>query len=356
MKIAFNITPLKSAHKERGIGYYAKNLLEGLEKEKDLEIVEFTNLADIKQDVDAMHFPWFDFYFHTLPLKTSFPIVVTIHDVIPLIFKDHYPVGLRGKINFILQKLALNSCKFIITDSLVSKADIVKYLKIDEGKIVVIPLASDPSFKVLNESKLLFIKRKYNLPDKFLLYVGDANFVKNLPFLIDCFKDLAKSSDFADLKLVLIGGIFLKNLEGIDHPELTSLKKVLGMIKNYGLEGKVLRPGRLATEDLVAFYNLATVYVQPSFYEGFGLPVLQAFACGTPVLSSNKGASPEVGGNAALYFDPENKAQFNSLVAEIVQNQSLQKKLSKLGLKQAIKFSWEKTVKETKLVYEKIKS
>src|SRR3989338_7140833 len=116
------------------------------------------------------------------------------------------------------------------------------------------------------------------------------------------------------------------------------------MIKYNNLESKVLRPGRLATADLVAFYNLATVYVQPSFYEGFGLPILQAFACGTPVLSSNRGALPEVGGNAALYFDPENKTQFISLVAETLQNPSLQKKLSKLGLDQAAKFSWEKTV------------
>ena len=356
MKIAFNPTPLKSAHKERGIGYYTKNLLDNLKKDPDLEIIEFTNPADIKKDVDCAHFPWFDLYFHTLPLNTHCPVVVTIHDVIPLIFKEHYPVGLRGKINFILQKLALNRCKRIITDSFVSKADIVKYLKIDESKIVVIPLASDSIFRVLNESKLLLVKRKYNLPDRFLLYVGDANFVKNLPFLIDCFNDLVKLPDFVDLKLILAGGVFLKNVENIDHPELISLKKVLRMIKDYGLEGKVLRPGRLDLEDLVAYYNLAALYIQPSLYEGFGLPVLQAFTCGTPVLSSNKGALPEVGGNAALYFDPGNKTQFNSLVVEALQNKSLRSKLSRLGFIQAAKFSWEKTAQETKLVYAKIKS
>lgn len=356
MKIAFNIIPLKSAHKERGIGYYTRNLLEGLKQETDLEIIEFTSLADIKKDIDCMHFPWFDLYFHTLPLNTHFLTVVTIHDVIPLIFKDRYPVGLRGKINFFLQKLALKRCKRIITDSYASKADIVKYLKIDESKIVVIPLAADQHFKVLNESKLLLVKRKYNLPDRFLLYVGDANFVKNLPFLVDCFNDLVKSSGFVDLKLVLAGGVFLKNVEEIDHPELISLKKVLRMIKDYGLESKVLRPGRLDSEDLVAFYNLATIYVQPSLYEGFGLSVLQAFACGTPAVISERGSLKEVGGGAALYFDPENKVQFNALVAEILQNKSLQNKLSKLGFIQAAKFSWEKTAEQTKLVYAKIKS
>ncbi|MBI2085935.1 glycosyltransferase family 4 protein [Candidatus Daviesbacteria bacterium] len=356
MKIAFNITPLKSIHKERGTGYYTANLLEGLKKEKDLEIIEFSNLADIKGKVDGIHFPWFDFYFHTLPIGKSFPCVVTIHDVIPLLFKNHYPPGLRGKINFLLQKLALKNCRFVITDSLASKRDIVKYLKFKEDKVIVVPLASDEGFKQLNESKLLFFKRKYNLANRFMLYVGDANFVKNLPFLIDCFKDLVKSPDLADLKLVLAGGVFLKNLEGIDHPELDSLKKALGMIKQYNLEDKVLRPGKLETADLVAFYNLATVYAQPSFYEGFGLPILQAFACGTPVLSSNRGALPEVGGAAAIYFDPNNKLQFISQAKEVLANKSLQNKLSRFGLKQAAKFSWEKTVAETRLVYEKIKS
>lgn len=356
MKIAFNITPLKSAHKERGIGYYTKNLLNGLKQETDLEIIEFTNLADIKKDIDCVHFPWFDFYFHTLPLNTYFPTVVTIHDVIPLIFKDHYPAGLRGKINFFLQKMALKRCKGIITDSLVSKSDIVKYFKIDPEKIAIVPLGADSNFKVLQESRLLLMKRKHNLPDRFLLYVGDANFVKNLPFLVDCFHDLVKLPDFVDLKLVLVGGVFLKNVEEIDHPELLSLKQVFGMIKKYGLESKVLRPGKLDSEELVAFYNLAILYIQPSLYEGFGLPVLQAFACGTPAVISERGALKEVGGDAALYFDPENKVQFNSLVVEALQNKSLRNKLSKLGLKQAAKFSWEKTVKETKLVYAKIKS
>lgn len=354
MKIAFNIKPLKSAHKERGIGYYTRNLLEGLKKEADLEIVEFEDLSQVR-NADVVHFSWFDLFFHTMPLSSPLPTVVTVHDVIPLIFKDHYPVGLRGKINFFLQKLALKRCKRIITDSYVSKVDIVKYLKIDESKIAVVPLASDQKFKVLNESKLLFIKRKYNLPDRFLLYVGDANFVKNLPFLIECFNELIAESQFADLKLILVGEVFLKNVESIDHPELESLKKVLRMIKDLGLADKVLRPGRLEVEDLVAFYNLATVYVQPSLYEGFGLPVLEALSCGTPAVISQNGALKEVGGDAPLYFNPENKRQFKTLVAEVLQSKSLQQKLSKLALTQAAKFSWERVAAQTKSVYLEIK-
>lgn len=351
MKIAINTSPLKTAHKGRGIGYYTYNLVNRLKLEQSIQLQEFSEISELK-DVDVVHYPWFDLFFRTLPIKKRFPVVVTIHDVIPLVFPKNYPVGLRGKINFILQKIALGSCKYIITDSDKSKEDIIKHLNVEEKKIAVIPLAADPTFKVLkNDTKLLCVKEKYRLPDRFLLYVGDANWIKNLPFLIEGFKHLLKFPGLEDIKLVLIGGVFLKNVENIDHPELESLKRVNKLIKQYGLEEKIIRPGQIEINELVAFYNLATVYVQPSIYEGFGLPVLQAFACGTPVVSSNKGSLPEIGGESAVYFDPTSLKQFISVIRKVLGDNNLQDKLSKLGLKQVAKFSWEKTVKETKMVY-----
>lgn len=352
MKVAFNTLALNSAHRERGIGYYTRKLLEGLKKDDSLIVSEFTSNLVVK-DADVVHYSFFDFYYHSLPFTKSAPTVVTIHDVVPLIFKQHYPVGVRGRFNFILQKLALSNCKFIITDSQVSKEDIVKHLKINGQKIVTIPLAVDQSFTLLSDTKLLLTKKKYNLPNLFILYVGDANWVKNLPFLIDTFGELIKDASYNDLKLVLVGGVFLKNVEDIDHPELESLKQVNRMIKSLGLETKVIRVGYLEDEMLIAFYNLATVYAQPSFYEGFGLPILQSFACGTPVVSSKGGALPEVGGNAALYFDPSNLVQFKSLLKEVLSSKSLQSKLTKLGFEQVGKFSWDRVVKETRLVYAK---
>lgn len=351
MKIAVNNLPLKSAHRTRGIGYYTFNLLEVLKQEASVKVQEFTNLSEIK-DADVVHYPWFDLFFHTLPIIRKFPTVVTIHDVIPLVFPKNYPVGLRGKINFILQKIALASCKYVITDSKTSKTDIVKHLKITENKVSVIPLAADPEFRVLNnDTKLLHIKRKYHLPDKFLLYVGDANWAKNLSFLIEGFREILKSPGLENVKLVLIGGVFLKDVENIDHPELKSLKRMNRFIKEYGLDEYIIRPGQIEIDELVAFYNLTTIYVQPSFYEGFGLPVLQALTCGTPVVSSDRSSLPEVGGQAAVYFDPTNPKQFVSIIRELLENMSLRNKLSKLGLLQAAKFSWKKTVEETRLIY-----
>lgn len=352
MKVAFNTYPLASGHKTRGVGFYTRNLLDHLKK-TSLEIQEFKDISEVK-DANVVHYPWFDLFFRTLKLNKKIPTVVTVHDVMPLLFPKNFPLGIRGKINLFLQTHTLRSCKKIITVSNTSKKDIIKYLKIKSDKIVVIPEAASSNFKLLPSGELLGIKRKYNLPDSFLLYVGDANFIKNLPFLIEGFYKLREDKNFKDVKLVLVNGVFLKKVDDIDHPELESLKKVNRLIKNYSLEEVVLRPGQIEDKDLVAFYNLATLYVQPSLYEGFGLPLLEAFACGTPVLSSKNSSLPEVGGDAPVYFDPENLNQFVKLLKEILLDKSLQDKLSKTGLTRAKQFNWDLVTREVIKVYEEV--
>lgn len=349
MTIAFNTKPLNSGHKYRGVGQYTRKLLDELKK-RDLEIYEFDDSVPDK-DVDLVHYPWFDLFFRNIPLRQKFPTVVTIHDVIPLIFNENYPVGIKGKINLSLQKLALSRCKKIITVSETSKKDIIKYLNVKEDKINVIYEAADEDFKLLPDSQKLKVKRKYNLPEAFLLYIGDANFVKNLPFLIEGFNTLKKNKD---LKLVLIGNVFLKKTDNIDHPELDSLKLTNELIEKYSLTQEILRPGQVDTTDLVGFYNLATCLIQPSLYEGFGIPILEAFSCGCPVISSSGGSLPEVGGSAAIYFSPNDQAQFVRLVSEALNSNYLRVKLARMGLKRAEKFSWEKTADETIKIYKEI--
>lgn len=351
MKVAFNTLPLKTGHKTRGVGFYTKHLLEGLKK-TDLEIQEFDSVSQIIE-ADVIHYPWFDLFFRTLRLN-KIPTVVTVHDVMPLIFPKNYPKGIKGKINLYLQTRSLKKCQKIITISEVSKKDIIKYLKINPSKIKVIPEAASDEFKPLSEGNLLGIKRKYNLPDRFLLFVGDANFVKNLPFLIEGFNVLREDLDFKNLKLALVNGVFLKKLDDIDHPELASLKKVNKLINEYNLSDFIIRPGQVSEKELVAFYNLATLYIQPSLYEGFGLPILQALSCGTPVLSSDVASLKEVGSDAAVYFNPENQNQFVNLLKDILRDNSLQEKLSKAGLKRARQFSWEKVTREVIKVYEEV--
>lgn len=353
MRVGLNVTPLHSGHKLRGIGYYTQNLVDYLKREKNIEVCEFTKISEIKE-VELVHYPWFDLFFHTLPIRKNFPTVVTIHDVIPLLFPEHYPIGFKGRFNLYLQMLALRNCRLIITDSLSSKKDIVKHLKINDKKVVTVPLATGSEFRILKDTELIKVKMKYNLPETFLMYVGDANWVKNLPFLIDCFRNLSRIEQFKGIKLALVGGVFLKNVENINHPELESLKEVNRKIRNYGLENRTIRPGYITDSELAAFYNLATVYIQPSLYEGFGLPLLQSFACGTPVISSNAGSLPEVGGKAALYFKPTDQNQFTFLLSETLNDKSLRHKLAKLGLEQVSKFSWEKTISQTIEVYKRV--
>lgn len=349
MKVAINIAPLESGHKTRGIGFYTRNLIEAL-KNEDVELNPFKDIREVKF-ADVIHYPWFDLFFYTLPLIRRFPTVVTIHDVIPLVYQSHYPTGIKAKINFFIQRVALQGCKAVITDSKKSKEDIIELLKLNSDRVFVVPLAADPVFKVISDAEKLKVKMKYRLPDKFILYVGDVNYVKNLPFLIEGFANLLKLDGFQNIKLVLVGGMFLKNVDNIDHPELEDIKKVNKLIKENNLESSVLKPGQVDIEDLVGIANLATVYIQPSYYEGFGLPILEAMSCGTPVISSKGGSLPEVGGDAVLYFDPTDLNHFINTIKYALENESLLRKLSKLGIKQSEKFSWQKVASQTLSVY-----
>lgn len=352
IKIAFNSSPLSNAHRTRGVGSYTKSLLDRLKARDDLNIIEFNNL-NLVTDADVVHFPWYDLFFKTLPMRKKFPTIVTVHDVMPLIFPEQHPVGIKGRINFLLQRYSLLRCKYIITISETSKKDIVKFLKVPSTKIVVIPEAANEKFRILSSSDKIRVKKRLNLPDKYILYVGDANFVKNLPVLMNSFNELSKDYKFNDIKLVLVNGVFLKKVDNVDHPELASLKTVNKLISENNLEDKVLRLGQVEIEDLVGIYNLATVYVQPSLYEGFGLPILEAFACGCPVISSNAASLPEVGDNAAVYFSPYNVSQLTKVLYDVLIDNSLQSKLSKAGLNQVSKFSWERVADETIKVYQK---
>lgn len=347
MKIGFDVSPLQSGHNTRGIGSYTRNTLEELKK-TDAEIVEITDKETSK--VDVIFHPYFDFFFRTLKIGKT-PTVVTIHDTMPLIFTKAYPPGIKGKINFLFQKRELKKAKYIITNSETSKKDINKYLGIKMEKIVPIYLAAGKEFKTLPASQAKKLKEKYKLPEKFLLYVGDANYVKNLPFLIKGFKSIKESDGFDDLKLVLVGGVFL--IKDTNHPELRSLQETHELIRMNKLENDVIMPGQVETSDLVSFYNLATLYIQPSLYEGFGIPLLEAMSCGCPVLSSSSASLPEVGGEAVNYFNPSDLNEFTEKTKTILTNKKLRENLINKGRQRVKRFSWQKTAEETLNVFEK---
>ena len=188
------------------------------------------------------------------------------------------------------------------------------------------------------------IKKKYSLPNKFILYVGDATWNKNLPRLIEAAKSMK-------IPLVMVGKALIDKGFDRDNPWNQDLVRVEKLIEK---DRNILRLGFISTGDLVMIYNLATVFAMPSLYEGFGLPILEAMSCGCPVVTTKEGSIPEIAGNAAFYVDAYDINSISNGIKKMLTDDTLGYGLSKKGILQAKKFSWKKTAKETFSMYEKI--
>lgn len=347
MNIALDISPLKSGHKVRGTGYYVRHLQNALEKyypENNYQF--FVNKKELYGEIDIVHFPYFDPFILTLPLKKEYTTVVTVHDLTPIVFSDHFPRGIKGSIKWKLKKEALKKVDAVITDSESSKKDIVNNIGISEDNVHVVYLAAGEKFKQDSELKIKSSKLndKYGLPEKFIMYVGDVTWNKNLPRIIKAIKKL-------DITLVLVGKALTQENVELSHPWNNDLKKVRDLIKN---DKHFITLGFIPDQDLVTLYQTALLLVMPSLYEGFGLPILEAMQSGCPVVTSKKGSIPEVAGGAAFFVDPESVNSIENGIGEVFLNQKLRKELSEKGLKQADNFSWKKTAQQTIEVYKKV--
>jgi glycosyltransferase involved in cell wall biosynthesis len=350
MNIAIDMSPLRSGHylqhRVRGTGFYLQNLRASLEKYyPDNKYFYFTKGDSLGQDTDLVHYPYFEPFFLTLPLFSKNKAVVTVHDLTPLVFPSHFGSGLKGSLNWQIQKSALKKTNAIITDSESSKKDIVKYTGIDQAKIKVVYLAAGSEFKVLNsKEKTADIRSKYRIPEKFILYVGDATWNKNLPKLIEA---ALKST----VPLVMVGEALTDKKIDVRNPWNMDLVKAQGMAEK---NKNVFRLGFVPSEDLVALYNSATLFVMPSTYEGFGLPVLEAMSCGCPVVTSRGGSLAEVVGEAGRYVDPDDVDSIVEGISEVFSSSSLRKEFSQKGIIQSSKFSWKKTADQTMAVYKSV--
>jgi len=342
--VGLDVAPLYSGHKVRGIGFYTRRLLVSLKKLRGEGIVirELKTREDIKREkFDLLHVPYFHPYFSTLPLRKNRPLVVTVHDLTPIKYPDHYPPGVKGKIRWQIQKRFLRRAERIITDSQASKKDIVEFVDFPKEKIDVVYLAAGSEFGAMQDKKrLLRVKKKYNLPDKFVLYVGDVNWNKNVPGLV-------KACEKIDVPLVIVGKQAVVESFDKSHPENRDLVWLQERVK----KSKLIRLlGFISDDDLVAIYNSAVIYCQPSFDEGFGLPVLEAMACGCPVVSSNGGSLPEVAGGAALLVKPTIEG-LEKGIRKMLRNDGKREEFVKRGFEWVKRFSWSKTAKETNNVY-----
>jgi len=338
MKIALDVSPLSSLHSTRGIGSYTKTLLEALKRKKGLEIIPFDKSEKIP-DADLIHYPYFDLFFPTLPIFGKDRLVITIHDVIPLVFPAYFPVGIKAYMNLILQKIALKKrANAVIADSRTSKTDIADKLTYPENKIHVVYLAQSNIFKPQNLK--VSIREKYKLPDEFILYVGDVNWNKNILGLLEAVK-------LVNFPLVIVG----KAVKDEKTPQSIEIKHKIQELK---IGNIISLTGFVSDSDLVNIYNQAKLTVLPSFYEGFGLPVLESMACGTPVVCSIRSSLSEIGG-PAVFCDPDSPADIANKISSVLKLSPLKyQNLREKSRVHAQNFNSDKVAQDTIKVYKSL--
>ena len=335
MNIFFDSSPLSSGHKGRGIGVYTKNLKSYLTKLSDISIT-----SSIKDDTQLVHYPYFDFFTNSLPLIKKHKTIVTIHDTIPLVFPDKYRPGIKGFIRLQLQKLSLKSVDAIITDSKASKNDIHKYLEINKKKIFTIPLAVPHDFILANNSS----KSSASPENPYILYVGDINYNKNIPALINAFSKI----DNKRIDLVIVS-------RALKNTHIKEAKLIYKAIKDNRISNRIQIYKNASTTKVANLYKQASWYIQPSLYEGFGLPILEAFYSNTPVICAKTSSLPEVAGEGVVYFNPKSVTSItNSINQALSMNKLKISKLKELNKTQLKKFSWDSTAKQTRDVYSQV--
>lgn len=346
MIIAVDQTPLTTGHKGRGVGQYTRFLLDALRKyQPDHTYLPFTKADPVPPEAEVIHYPYFDPFFRTLPLLKRKPTVVTVHDLIPLVFPDTFPPGKRGSFVWQMQRISLRWSSRIIADSNTTKQDIMRIVGFPEAKIDVIPLAPSPLFgPVTDKTKLAAAQKTYHLPSRYLLYVGDVNWNKNISGLVRIFKKLTEKD--RTVHLVLVGSAFIDE-------DLREAKDIDMEIHELGLRDRVIRTGRIPDEDLSAVYSRALAYIQPSYYEGFGFPVLEAMACGCPVVTSDAASLSEIAGPSKT-TDIRNVAQTVSVLKTVLAMRDTERTAwIQKGISYARSFSWSRVAQETVSSYQR---
>lgn len=347
MRIAYDISALSASH--NGVATYTSNLLRYLRCISEDQVVPVSHSLQLNKTLwmqawlplqllrlapDVCHFTnsvgsWW----------TPCPSVVTIHDTTLWKFPRYHPRRRLLAMRPLIPRGALHA-KVIIAVSDATKRDVVRTLKVPESKVRVVYEAAGPEFRPLTrDSALQAVRLKYGLPEAFVLYVGTIEPRKNLVRLLQAF-DLLRRQGLRSHALVLVGNRGWKDAG------------IIANVERLGMEGAVRVLGRVHTQDLVALYNLADVVAFPSLYEGFGLPVIEAMACGTPVVASPNGSLAEIAGTAAEFVDPTHVETIAAGLRSVVSDADRRAQLRAAGLQQAARFSWETAARQTREIYE----
>jgi glycosyltransferase involved in cell wall biosynthesis len=275
-----------------------------------------------------------------LPLKRV-PTVLTVHDLIYHLLPEHHKPLNYWFLNRAMP-LFVQRARAVIAVSESTKQDLIRCYSVHPDKITVVHEAAAPHFQSASPEVTVSARARYGLPEDFILTVGTIEPRKNLSRLLDALQRLRQKGD--DARLVVVGSKGWL-YEGFFH-----------RLEELQLGGAVLLPGYVPDADLPAVYSAARVFVLPSLYEGFGLSVLEAMACGTAVVCSHTSSLPEVGGDAVHYFDPTDVEEMAEAIGAVWHDEALQAEMGRRGLAQAARFSWRRAAEETMAVYQRAMS
>ncbi len=279
----------------------------------------------------------------TAPFIVGRPIVVTIHDILHEHYPQFYTPNVLRYIR-ITTPLTVRRAAAIITDSEFSRQGIIRRYQAPPEKVVVAPLAPDPIYRPIRDpDRLRVVRDRYGAGKRFILFSGALKPTKNLPRVLDAYVRLRRAGAIHH-RLVLAGS------------RAWVIDDLLTVARESGYAEDIVFTGYVPDEDLVALYNAADLFVHPSLFEGFGLPPLEAMACGTAVVTSNTSALPEVVGDAAIMIDPFDVEALATAMARVLDDGDLRADLEARGLARAAQFTWERTARIVHGVYQSIDS
>ncbi len=274
------------------------------------------------------------------PYRPGVPALLTVYDLIPL----RYPAYSTTRARLFARgvtRLALRTARHVIAISGFTRDDFMAEFRLPPDRITAIPLAADPLFRLQSPEAIADVRARYKLPGAFALYLGSNKPHKNLVRLIEAWSAVDRKSQITNHRLVIAGAWDDR------CPEARQRSEALG------LGNRVTWLGAAPEQDLPALYAAASLFVFPSLYEGFGLPVLEAMACGTPVICSSTSSLPEIAGDAALLIDPSDTTALAEALCMVLTDGDLRAGLRRRGLEQAARFSWEQAAMATLELYRK---
>jgi glycosyltransferase involved in cell wall biosynthesis len=296
--------------------------------------------AGMREKIDLLHCPYW-----SNPVWSPWPTVVTVHDVIQFVLPE-YAWRKISRLYFGMVSVAARRAQAVITVSECSKRDIMKIIGLPAERIHVIGNAVDASFYPVRDAwQLANVRERYGIAPRFVLYFGGFDMRKNVPRIIEAYGRLPESLR-REYQLVIAG-----RYQHLGHPLYPDPRET---VRRLGLDGSVIFTGQIREQDKAPLYSAASVYMFPSLYEGFGMTVLEAMACGTPVLTSNVSALPEVVGDAGALVDPYSADAISQQLAELLESQSTREELSRRGLERARHFTWPAVAEQTVRVYREI--